>query len=50
MDQVKIVEDSLQKTWRGMVCLKQTVTPSNFLKAVSHKFYLVSFLNALSQV
>ena len=38
----KFVEDSL---WRGMVCFRETIslpyTPSNFLKAVFHKFYLV---------
>ena len=38
MEQVKFVEDSLKKTWRGMVCLKQTIPVKNFLKAVFHKF------------
>ena len=26
MDQVKFVENSLQKIWRGMVCFKQTIS------------------------
>ena len=38
MDQVKFVEDSLENIWKGMVA---NHTPSNFLKAVFHKFYLV---------
>ena len=41
MDQVKFVEDSLQKIW--------SVT-SNFLKAVFHKFYLVHSWNNLSHM
>ena len=43
MDQVKFVEDSLWKIWRGMVWLKQTIPPSNFRKAVFHKCYLVHY-------
>ena len=43
MDQVKFVEDSLQKIWSDMVCLSDMVyhITSNFLKAVFHKFYMV---------
>ena len=37
MDQMKFVEDSLQRFWSDMVSL----STSNFLKAVFHKFYLV---------
>ena len=42
MDQIKFVKDSLYKIWGGMVRLSRAdhVTP-NFLKAVSHEFYLV---------
>ena len=40
MDQVQFVEDSLYKI-EGDGLLKADHTPSNFLKAVYHKFYLV---------
>ena len=45
MDQVKFVEESLQKIWSDMVCYGLSVQADhiilNFLKAVFHKFYLV---------
>ena len=40
MDQVKFVEDNLQKIWSDMSPWADHIT-SNFLKAVFHKFYLV---------
>ena len=44
VDQVKFVEDSFKKIWRDMVCLSRPYPfhiPSNFLKAVFQKLYLV---------
>ena len=45
MDQVKFVEESLQKIWSDMVCYGLSAQADhiilNFLKAVFHKFYLV---------
>ena len=42
IDQLKFMEDSLQKIWSDMVCLSRPdhIT-SKFLKAVFHKFHLV---------
>ena len=39
IDQEKLVENSLYKIWKDMVCLSTPYT-SNVLKGVFHKFYL----------
>ena len=50
IDQVKFVENSLQKIWRVIVkgygLPKANHTPSSFLKAVFHKFWILCINSA----
>ena len=49
MNQIKFVEDSLYKNWRGLVCLKQT-TPLRFFKGCLPQIFFGPFLNTLSHL
>ena len=50
MDQVKFVEDSLQKFWRGMVCVKLRIFKgTNVTWSILEYFlqFLILFVNCL---
>ena len=49
MDQVIFVEDSLQKIWRDMVCLRRPY-PFKYFKGRLPQILLGLFLNTLSQM
>ena len=50
MDQVKFVEDSLQKIWRDMVCLSISPYHFKFFKDYLPQILLGPFLNTSSQI
>ena len=49
LDQVRFVEDSLQKIWRDMVCLSRRY-PFKFFKGCLPQVLLGPLLNTLSQI